>query len=100
MELLYAADAVQAGSQAVASSGITGDVVVKAAAYLGAGLCMGLGAIGPGLGEGFIGGKTCEAIARQPELQKGLTSTMFIANAMSETTGVYALVVSLVLVFV
>ncbi|OED34386.1 ATP synthase F0 subunit C [PVC group bacterium (ex Bugula neritina AB1)] len=58
---------------------------------------MGLGAIGPGLGEGFIGGKTCEAIARQPELQKGLTNNMFIANGMAETTGIYALIISLML---
>ncbi len=99
MELLYAGEALQAGAEVVKASSIDGATIVKAAAYLGAGLCMGLGAIGPGLGEGFIGGKTCEAIARQPELQKGLTQNMFIANAMAETTGVYALIIALLLLF-
>lgn len=99
MDLLYAAEAVQAGAEVVKSTPIDGATIVKAAAYLGAGLCMGLGAIGPGLGEGFIGGKTTEAIARQPELQKGLTNNMFIANAMAETTGVYSLIIALLLLF-
>jgi F-type H+-transporting ATPase subunit c len=79
---------------------IDGAIILRAAAFLGAGVCMGAGAIGPGIGEGFVGGKTCEAIARQPELQGVLTRTMFIANAMAETTGVYALVISLLLLFV
>jgi len=46
---------------------IEGAELVKAAAFIGAGLAMGLGAIGPGIGEGFVGGKACEAIGRKPE---------------------------------
>ena len=39
----------------------------KAAALLAAGLCMGLGAIGPGIAVGNLVGKALEGIARQPE---------------------------------
>ncbi|MFH1645418.1 MAG: ATP synthase F0 subunit C, partial [Candidatus Omnitrophota bacterium] len=46
------------------------------------------------------GGSACEGIARQPELQGVLTRTMLIADAIAETTGIYALVISLLLIFV
>ena len=79
---------------------IDGEIILKAARYLGAGLCMGIGAIGPGIGEGFVGGKACEGIARQPELAGVLTRTMLLADAIAESTGIYALVISLLLIFV
>ena len=60
---------------------------------------MGVGAIGAAIGEGFIGGKAVEGMARQPELQGPLTRTMILADAIAETTGVYALIVALVLIF-
>jgi hypothetical protein len=47
--------------------GISGADFIRAAALLGAGLAMGLGAIGPGVGEGFAAGKACEAIGRNPK---------------------------------
>ncbi len=40
-------------------------------AFLAAGLCMGLGAMGPGIGEGIVAGAACEAIARNPETSTG-----------------------------
>lgn len=79
---------------------ITGDHIMKAAAYLGAGISVGIAAIGPGVGEGFVGGKTVEAIARRPEFQGVLTRTMLLGQAVSETTGIYGLVVALLLIFV
>ena len=36
--------------------------LTKAAAYIGAGACMGIGTLGPALGLGIIGGKACESI--------------------------------------
>ena len=42
--------------------------IIKAAAAIGAGLCMGLGAIGPAVGEGNAVGKALEGMARQPEV--------------------------------
>lgn len=94
MDLLYAAEIASQGGA------IDGSVYIRCAALLGAGICMGTGAIGPGIGEGFVGGKTVEAIARQPEMQSSLVRTMLIADAVAETTGIYALVISLLLLFV
>lgn len=97
MDIAYAAEVAKT---AVETMPIDGRVIIRAAALLGAGICMGAGAIGPGIGEGVVGGKACEGIARQPELQGVLTRTMLIADAIAETTGIYALVIALLLIFV
>ncbi|MGC9337641.1 MAG: ATP synthase F0 subunit C [Candidatus Cloacimonadia bacterium] len=76
-----------------------GTEIIRAAALLGAGLCMGMGALGPGLGEGFTAGKACEAIGRSPENAGLLTRTMLVGQAVSESTGIYSLVISLLLIF-
>ena len=79
---------------------LTGDQLIKALALLAAGIAMGFGAVGPGIGEGFVGGKACEAIGKRPDEATLITKTMIIGQAISETTGIYALVVSLILIFV
>ena len=79
---------------------IDGADLVKAAAFIGAGLAMGFGAIGPGVGEGFAAGKACEAIGRRPEEAGLLTRTMLVGQAVSESTGIYSLVIALLLLFV
>ena len=79
---------------------ISGADLVRGLALLGAGLAMGLGAIGPGIGEGFVAGKACEAIGRKPDEAGLLTRTMLVGQAVSESTGIYALVVALLLLFV
>ncbi|MDT8367270.1 MAG: ATP synthase F0 subunit C [bacterium] len=61
---------------------------------------MGFGAIGPGIGEGFAAGKACEAIGRNPDQAGLLTRTMLVGQAVSESTGIYALVIALLLIFV
>ena len=71
----------------------------EAAKLLAAGLCMGLGAIGPGIGEGYAVGKACEAIGRQPESKSAVTSTMIMGCAIAETTGIYGFVTGLLLIF-
>jgi F-type H+-transporting ATPase subunit c len=78
----------------------TADAVIMGSKFLGAGICMGLGAIGPGIGEGFVAGKACEGISHQPEQANLLTRTMLIGQAVSESTGIYSLVISLLLMFV
>ncbi|MBC7357256.1 ATP synthase F0 subcomplex C subunit [Desulfacinum infernum DSM 9756] len=78
----------------------SGADLIRAAALLGAGLAMGLGAIGPGVGEGYAAGKACEAIGRRPEEAGLLTRTMLVGQAVSESTGIYSLVVALLLMFV
>lgn len=79
---------------------ITGAEIVKAAAMLGAGLAMGFGAIGPGVGEGYAAGKACEGVAREPENAGVITRTMLVGQAVSESTGIYSLVIALLLLFV
>jgi F-type H+-transporting ATPase subunit c len=79
---------------------IEGADIIKAAAFIGAGLAMGFGAIGPGVGEGFAAGKACEAIGKKPEEAGLLTRTMLVGQAVSESTGIYSLVIALLLLFV
>ena len=73
--------------------------IVAAARALGAGLCMGIGAIGPGIGEGNAVGKALEAMARQPEMAGKLRTNMILGCAITETTGIYSLVISQLLIF-
>lgn len=75
------------------------EVSVKAFAALGAGICMGLGAIGPGIGEGIAASKACEGVARQPEALKEIRSIMLLGQAVSETTGIYSLLIAFLLMF-
>jgi len=89
----------QNGDQAAAAA-ISGKDIIQAGALIGAGICMGFGAIGPGIGEGFAAGKACEAIGRAPEEAGLLTRTMLIGQAVSESTGIYSLVVALLMLFV
>jgi len=72
------------------------------AAYreLGAGLAMGLGAIGPGIGLGIMIGKALESIARQPEVSGDVRTNMFIGIGVTEAVALYAFVVALILIFV
>ncbi len=66
---------------------------------IGAGLCMGIGAIGPAIGEGNAVGKALEGMARQPETAGTLRSTMIMGCAITETTGIYSLVIALLIIF-
>ena len=66
---------------------------------IGAGLCMGIGAIGPGVGEGNAVGKALEAMARQPEMASTLRTNMILGCAITETTGIYSLIISLLIMF-
>ncbi len=79
---------------------ISGADFIRGLALLGAGLAMGLGAIGPGVGEGFAAGKACEAIGRKPEEAALLSKIMVLGQAISESTGIYSLVIALLLLFV
>ncbi|MEW5865563.1 MAG: ATP synthase F0 subunit C [Bacillota bacterium] len=72
--------------------------LVLAASAIGAGIAMVAG-IGPGIGQGFAAGKGAEAVGRQPEAQGEIIRTMLLGAAIAETTGIYALVVALILLF-
>ena len=74
--------------------------LLKMAACLGAGLAMGFGAIGPGIGDGLVARYANLGVARDPKNMGLLTRTMIIGQAITETTDIYAMVVSLILIFV
>ena len=66
---------------------------------LAAGLAIGLGTIGPGIGIGLIGGRAMEAMGRNPEVTPTIQTNMILAIAFAESLGIFALVVSLLLLF-
>ena len=74
--------------------------IILGSCALAAGVCMGVGSLGPALGEGNAVSKACESIGRQPESQSAVTSTMIMGCAITETTGIYALVIAILLIFV
>ncbi len=67
---------------------------------LAAGLAIGLGAIGPGIGIGLLAGKAMEAIGRNPEAAPKIQTAMILAIAFAEAIAIYALVVALIIKFV
>ena len=73
--------------------------IVMAGSAIGAGLAM-IAGIGPGIGQGFAAGKAAEAVGRQPEAKGDITSTMLFGCAVAESTGIYCLVIALLLLFV
>lgn len=73
--------------------------IILGCCALGAGTAM-IAGIGPGIGEGNAVASACEAIGRQPECKKDVTTTMLFGCAIAETTGVYALVIAILLIFV
>ncbi len=73
--------------------------IILGCCALGAGIAM-IAGIGPGIGEGQAVAKACEAIGRQPESKGAVTTTMIMGCAIAETTGLYALVIAILLIFV
>ncbi len=74
--------------------------LMDAAKFLGAGLAVGLGVIGPGVGMGVMIGDAIQSIARQPELRGEIRTNMFIGIGIIEALALYAVVVGLILLFV
>jgi F-type H+-transporting ATPase subunit c len=73
--------------------------IISAASVIGAGLAVGLAAIGPGVGQGSAAAQAVEGIARQPEAEGKIRGTLLLAFAFMESLTIYGLVVSLLLLF-
>lgn len=71
---------------------------VQGMALLGAGIAM-IAGLGPGIGQGIAASKGAEAVGKNPEAQGPIRSMMVLGIALAETTGIYALVVALLLIF-
>ena len=72
--------------------------LVQAAALLGAGIAA-IGGIGARLGQGMATAYAVEAVSRQPEAKQDIMQTLIIGLAITESTGIYALVISFLLIF-
>lgn len=79
--------------------GISSEAFVLGCSAIGAGIAM-IAGLGPGIGQGFAAGKGAEAVGRQPEAQGDITRTMLLGQAVAETTGIYSLVIAIILLFV
>ena len=75
------------------------DFFVRGMACLGAGIAM-IAGLGPGIGQGIAAGYGASAVGRNPGAKGDIMSTMLLGQAVAETTGLYGLVVSLLLMFV
>ncbi len=73
--------------------------LISAVALAGAGICMGFGAFGPGVGAGFPAARACEGIGRQPAASNAISNTMLIGSAVCQTSAIYSMVIALMLMF-
>lgn len=78
---------------------ITGDQLILACSAIGAGLAV-IASIGPGIGQGIAAGYAASAVGRNPGAKSDITSTMLLGQAVAETTGLYGLLVAILLLFV
>ena len=55
--------------------------------------------MGPGIGQGYAAGQGCAAVGRNPGARGSVMTTMLLGQAVAETTGLYSLVVAIILIF-
>ncbi len=79
---------------------VAAQIEENAAKMLGAGLAIGLGLIGPGIGIGMLGAAAMNAIGRNPEARGAILTNMILAIAFAEALGIYALIAAIMIGFV
>lgn len=72
---------------------------LEAAKVLAAGFAIGVGSLGSALGEGYIAGKALETMGRNPSIKDELFTRMIVGMAIAESTAIYALVISFIILF-
>ena len=78
---------------------ISGQDLIRAFSAIGAGIAV-IAGFGPGIGQGFAAGMAASAVGRNPGAKSDVTSTMILGQAVAETTGLYGLLVAILLLFV
>jgi len=73
--------------------------LIAAASIVTAGLTIGLGVFGPGMGQGRAVASALTALAQQPDASSTITRTLFVGLAMIESMAIYCFVVSMILLF-
>ncbi|OUP50369.1 ATP synthase F0 subunit C [Lachnoclostridium sp. An181] len=77
---------------------ITNEAFILGCSAIGAGIAM-IAGVGPGVGQGYAAGQGAAAVGRNPGAKSDITSTMLLGQAVAETTGLYSLVIALILIF-
>ena len=72
---------------------------VKVAACLGAAFAIGIGTLGPALGQGMVASKACENIGKYPESYANLRNALFTGLVFIETSSIYAFLIAVMLIF-
>lgn len=75
------------------------NAIMVAAALLGAGITMGLAAIGAGLGDSLVASKFIEGLTRQPEAKNVLFTNTLISIGLVESMAIIATVIALIMIF-
>ena len=75
-----------------------GQAIAIAGSAIGAGIAV-ISGIGSGIGQGYAAGIGAEAVGNQPEAKGDIISTMLLGAAVAESTGIYGLVISIILIF-
>ena len=77
---------------------ITNEAFILGCSAIGAAIAM-IAGVGPGVGQGYAAGQGAAAVGRNPGAKSDITSTMLLGQAVAETTGLYSLVIALILIF-
>ena len=81
------------------TNGISNEAFVLGCSAIGAGIAM-IAGVGPGIGQGIAAGHAAAAVGRNPGAKSDVTTTMLLGQAVAETTGLYGLLIALLLLFV
>ena len=92
LEILMAVGAAVAAAEPALST--------EGAKAIATGIAIGLGLLGPGIGIGILGASAMSAIGRNPEARGAILQNMILAIAFAEALGIYALIVSVIIIFV
>ena len=78
---------------------ISGQEFIQAMSAIGAGIAM-IAGVGPGVGQGIAAGHAAAAVGRNPGAKGDIMSTMLLGQVVAETTGLYGLLIAMLLLFV
>ncbi len=78
---------------------MSSSTIIAVVSILIAGISTSFGAIGPALAEGRAVAAALQSLAQQPDASTTITRTLFVGLAMIESTAIYCLVVSMILIF-
>ena len=99
MAILLIASPLVFAAEAIPAVDSNSKAMFAVGAMIAAGLAMGIGAVGAALGIGSAANAACNAVGRNPGVQGKIMMTMLVGMAMAESIAIYALVISLVLLY-